>query len=78
MLESTTDSRDDRLEGLGTFIRRPDTRVRRLGTSGILLDRRLDQNFTSCQTGLGLGWTERLQNGGIRLADWGRGLGFGW
>ena len=55
------------MEGLGTFIIRLDTRVRRLGTSGFLRDTRLDQNLTDWQTGLGLGWT-----GGIIQKDWDR------
>ena len=46
MLDSTTGSPDGRLEGLGKYIIRLDTRIRRLGTSGILLDTRLYQNFT--------------------------------
>ena len=57
-------SRDSKLEGLGTLIIR-------LGTSGLLLDARLDQNFTDWQTGLGR--AGRCENGSIRLElgpDW--------
>ena len=55
MLDIQTGSRDGRLEGLGKLIIRLDTRIRRLGTSGILLDTRLYQNFTDRHTGGRLG-----------------------
>ena len=61
-----------RLEGLGEFDVRLDTRVRRLDTSGLLLDTRLDPNFTDWQTGLGLGRPGRCENGSINWENWDR------
>ena len=65
-------SQDGKLKGLGTCLVRLDARVRRLGTSGLLLDTRLDQNLTDWQIGLGLGRTGRRENGSIRPAAWDR------
>ena len=68
MLDSTTGSRDGRLKGLGTFIISLNTRERRLGTSGILLDTGPYENFTDWHTGrrLGPNW---VWDGKIGLPD---------